>query len=430
MPNQTTLTFAGDATGLRRAAQQAEQATESVGDAAAATGQRMDDAAAETQGLTSRLGSLGAATEGAAAAMDAVGGALQAVVDVQNFARERAQRLEQAINDVAQAQTDYNQALLDSKQAVADANQASIDLEQANLDAAVAQKEYNQAVKEYGAGSDEAKQAAIDLRQAEEDKRQATLDAEQATIDGTQATVDAKQATLDLAAAQREANPTDLQKWAEQLQVITPLVMALVGVIALVTAAQWAWNAAQLASPTTWIILAIGAIIAGIILLVTQWDTVKKAGGAAWDWIKDRASAMWDWIKQIPGWLGSAFSKVGDAISRPFRAAFNAISDAWNNTIGRLSWSVPGWSPVIGGNSISAPRLPRFHSGGIVPGAPGTETLAVLQAGERVTNAAAAGGGPARTVYVDLGPALTEIIQREVGARGGDVQLVLGGSRG
>lgn len=432
MANQTTLTFAGDADSLRRAAQQSTQALDSVASEARTTETAMTEASESSRDMTSRLGSLGAATEGAAGALDSIGGSLQAVADFQNFAADQALRLKRAINDCEQAVVDYDQALLDGKQAQADANQAQIDAEQATLDVATATADLAEAQRKHGAGSAEARQAAIDLKQAQEDQRQAGLDLEQATIDGTQATVDAKAATLDLAEAQREANPSDLQRWADQLSVITPLVTALVGVIALVTAAQWAWNAAQLASPTTWIVLAIGAIIAGIVLLVSQWDTVKAAGGAAWDWIVAKGKAAWDWIKQIPGWVASAFSRVGDAIAAPFRAAFNAVSRAWNSTIGRLSWTVPSWIPGIGGATISAPKLPTFHSGGTVPGLPGQEVLAVLQAGETVNNAAGAGPGGERrqVVYVDLGPAITAMVAAEVGARGGDVQLVLGGTRG
>lgn len=432
MANQTTLTFAGDADSLRRAAQQSEQALDGVASEARTTEAAFNEAGESSRDMTTRLGSLGAATEGAAGALESIGGSLQAVADFQNFAADQALRLKRAINDCEQAVVDYQQALQDGKQAQADANQAAIDAEQAVLDAQVAQEEYNAAVKEHGAQSAEARQAAIDLKQAQEDLRQANLDAEQATLDGTQATVDAKAATLDLAEAQREANPSDLQRWADQLAVITPLVTALVGVIALVTAAQWAWNAAQLASPTTWIILAIGAIIAGIVILVSQWDTVKKAGGAAWDWIRDRAGAMWDWIKQIPGWIAGAFGRVGEAIAAPFRAAFNAVSRAWNSTVGRLSWTVPSWIPGVGGNTIAAPKLPTFHSGGTVPGVPGQEVLAVLQAGETVNSSAGAGPSSGRrdVIYVDLGPAITAMVAAEVGARGGDVQLVLGGTRG
>jgi hypothetical protein len=428
MANQVNLTFAGDARSLEQAAARASSATRDVGEASQAAGADMSDAAAESQGLTGKLGSLGAATEGAAGAIDMVGGALQGLADFQSFAADKAQRLARATNDVAQAQADYNQALLDGKQAVVDSTQAGIDLEQAQLDVALATKALADAERENGKGSAEARQAAIDLKQANADVAQAHADVEQAALDATQATIDATGAQLDLTDARKEANPSDLQQWADQLAVVTPLVMALVGVIALVTAAQWLWNAAQLASPTTWIVLGIAAIVAGIVLLWTQWDTISKAWTAGWNWIKESAASAWNWIKQIPGWVASAFGSIATAISAPFRRAFNGISDAWNATIGRLSWSVPGWVPGVGGNTISAPRLPRFHTGGTMPGLPGREGLAILQGGERVYNPS--DRGASRTVYVNLGPALMELIQQEVGARGGDVQLVLGGARG
>jgi hypothetical protein len=207
---------------------------------------------------------------------------------------------------------------------------------------------------------------------------------------------------------------------------VTPIMSGLTGILALVTAAQWAWNAAQLASPTTWIILAVVAVIAAIVLLVKNWDTVKRAGAAAWKWIKDAAQSAWNWLKHVPGWIGKAFSNLAKVMSAPFRAAFNFIADAWNSTIGRLSWTVPGWIPWIGGNTISVPQIPKFHSGGVVPGAPGSEMLAVLQAGETVTPAGR--GSDSVTVVVKLdSDTLIEGMARGVRRRGGNVQLVLGG---
>lgn len=157
--------------------------------------------------------------------------------------------------------------------------------------------------------------------------------------------------------------------------------------------AQWLLNAAFIASPIGWIVLGILALIAVIVLIATQTDWFGKAWNATWSWIKNIAADFWNWFKQIPGWIGSAFSKVGDAIAAPYRWAFRNIAWAWNNTIGRLSWRVPSWVPGIGGNSISVPNLPTFHTGGVVPGAPGTEMLALLQAGERVTPAGQVSSG-------------------------------------
>jgi hypothetical protein len=55
-------------------------------------------------------------------------------------------------------------------------------------------------------------------------------------------------------------------------------------------------------------------------------------------------------FQAIPGILiNEAFGGIFSIMTWPFRTAFNFIADAWNNTIGRLSWSVPGWVPGIGG---------------------------------------------------------------------------------
>jgi phage-related protein len=216
------------------------------------------------------------------------------------------------------------------------------------------------------------------------------------------------------------------------------------------TAAQWLWNAAMSANPIGIIILAIAALVAGIVYLATQttffqtlWEKVWSGVVAYITFVKDMyvkafrimvdaGKFLIDKVMAIPGLLKSAFSGLFNIITAPWRAAFNFIADAWNNTVGRLSWSIPSWVPVVGGNSISAPKLPKFHQGGTVPGAPGSEMLAILQAGERVTPAGANGGTviEIRSGGSRLDDLLVELLSGAVRARGGDVQLVLGGGRG
>lgn len=185
--------------------------------------------------------------------------------------------------------------------------------------------------------------------------------------------------------------------------------------MALVTAAQWLWNIALMANPIGLIIIAIVALVAAFVILwnkseafrnfwKTVWEGIKTAALAVGSWFKDTLWGQWlkpafdfigdavgkvrGWFEDLPAKLRSAFSGLFNIITWPFRTAFNFVSDAWNNTIGKLRWSVPSWVPFIGGNTISAPRLPRFHQGiDRVPGVPGSEMLAVLQAGERVTPA-------------------------------------------
>lgn len=188
-------------------------------------------------------------------------------------------------------------------------------------------------------------------------------------------------------------------------------------------AAQWLMSGALWASPITWIVVAIVALIAVIVLIATKTDWFQRAWRASWKWIQNAAANTWEWLKKVPGWIGRAFEKVADFISLPFRTAFNYVARAWNSTVGGLSWSVPSWVPFIGGNSISVPHLRTFHTGGIVPGVKGTPTLATVLAGERVQPTTSSGGGDMVQIGSDgskLGDALVELLAMAMRRRGGD----------
>lgn len=430
MGNKVLLEFAGDAASLEKASKKSSAALDDVEKASKGTADQFDHNSKSGTNLLDRFSKLGNAVSGAGDAIDQASGLLDDFSQIQNASYEQSQKQKRALVDVQQAQEDYNQAIRDSKQATLDAGQAQIDKEQADHDAAAALKQYNADVKEHGKNSLEASQDLIDLKQAQQDSKQATEDAAQAVRDGNQATIDAKSAQLDLNDAQREAHPPDVAKWSSALQTYTPILSGLVGVTGLVTAAQWAWNAAQLASPTTWIILAIGALVAIIVLIATKTHWFQNIWKASWRGIRAAAEDVWGFLKKIPHWLESAFSGVARAISWPFRTAFNFISDAWNNTIGGLSFSIPSWVPGIGGDSFGVPRLPHFHEGGVVPGVPGSNQLAVLQGGEEVRSVSDAGrAGDGDWVRVDLGElgaALMPIIQRAVQSKGGGRASSLG----
>lgn len=202
----------------------------------------------------------------------------------------------------------------------------------------------------------------------------------------------------------------------------------LAAVLATVVAVQWAWNIALTANPIGVIVMAIALLIAAIVYVATKTDWFQRLWRAAWGGIKSIVSGVIDWFGKLPERMGRLFIRVAKAITSPFHGAFNFIADLWNNTIGRLRWTVPGWVPFIGGNTIAAPQLPRFHRGGVVPGAPGTEMLAMVQAGETITPA----GATTRVVIevrsggTRFDDALTEIIRKVVGEHGGNVQTAFG----
>jgi hypothetical protein len=487
--NAVRLEFAGDASKLQQASKKATAATEEVAAAAKDAGADYDKAGAASDKYGDKMANLGSATTGAIDAIDSFGAGLQAAADIQDFARDKAAKLARAELDVEQAMADGRQATIDLRQARVDLRQANqdvtqsgldlkqaeIDQKQAVLDAKTAQDEYNKAVKEHGKNSDEAKQASIDLTQANQDLAQADADAKQAGIDlkqattdkaqaiedATQANLDAKSAQLDLNDAMHEADPPELQQWADMIGLVTPLLSAVVGVLGLVTAAQWLWNSALFASPVTWIVLGIIALVAIIVVIATKttwfqdlwraaWGGIKAAASAVGSWFSDTlwpkirgafdgilgaGKRVWGWLQALPGRIAGAFASVGEAIARPFRSAFNGISRAWNSTVGSLSWTVPGWVPGVGGNTISAPRLPTFHTGGKIPGLPGTEVPFMGLAGETVLPIGANGGQgePIRVTIMIDSSVLVDAVASGIARRGGrgpnGVQFVLGGGR-
>lgn len=110
-------------------------------------------------------------------------------------------------------------------------------------------------------------------------------------------------------------------------------------------------------------------------------DAAKAAPGKAAEVI----AAIAEWLAtKGPGLIGDAMRLIVSAITAPFKVAFNTIAGFWNNTVGKINFSVPDWVPGIGGKGFEFPKVPILHAGGVVPGVPGSDVLALLQAGERV----------------------------------------------
>lgn len=205
-------------------------------------------------------------------------------------------------------------------------------------------------------------------------------------------------------------------------------------------AGQWVLNAALSANPIGLVVIAIAALVAIFVIawkhsetfrsiVIGTWNGIKKVaesvGGwfvnTLWPWIKGVGDRIADLFHGLPSKIKSAFSGLFAILTWPYRTAFNYIADAWNNTIGRLHWSVPSWVPVIGGNSISVPNLPHFAAGGIVPGVFGEAVPIMAHAGETVSSGASSGGRGGDTVYIRgdaLIDTLIELIAAEVRRRG------------
>jgi hypothetical protein len=94
-----------------------------------------------------------------------------------------------------------------------------------------------------------------------------------------------------------------------------PLAIALYAAaqaFQVVSAAVRVLNMVSSANP--WVLI-ITATIALATLIVTHWDNIKQAVGAAWQWLSDTASAVWGWIERnIIDHITNAARWVGDRI--------------------------------------------------------------------------------------------------------------------
>lgn len=212
---------------------------------------------------------------------------------------------------------------------------------------------------------------------------------------------------------------------------------------AIMTAVQWAQNAAFLASPITWIIVGIIAIVAVIILIATKttwfqtiwkhvWDFMKAVG--AWfagpfanffveTWRKitaslDRAKGQWNtavnfvkqfftgmkdaivrdfnkvvdkansvvtWFRNMPGKIKGSLSNMFSPLVSGFKSVINTIIRGWNN----LNFTIGGGSFAgvdIPSASFGTPNIPYLATGGDIQ----RTGLAVVHKGERITKAAVA----------------------------------------
>jgi hypothetical protein len=213
-------------------------------------------------------------------------------------------------------------------------------------------------------------------------------------------------------------------------------VKAFAAYQAIATAAQWANNTAMLASPTTWIIAAILALVAVIVLIATKttwfqsiwkavWGFMKTVG--AWfagpfadffvrTWAKIVASlqrargqlstaingvkgfftGLWNkwneihnkiiakatslvrFFVQMPGRIGGALRNMFSGLWQGFRGVANRIIGGWNN----LSFRIGGGSVMgvsIPSVTLNTPNIPYLAEGGIVTG----PTLAMIGEGRQ-----------------------------------------------
>lgn len=158
--------------------------------------------------------------------------------------------------------------------------------------------------------------------------------------------------------------------------VVGGLALAIVGVNAAMTiwtattkafaAVQVAFNAVMAANPVVLLAVAIAALVIGLVIAYKKFDKFREivdiVFGAIKTGIKGGMDAITTYLTFVMG---------------VYKAIFNGIATLWNNTIGKLSFSVPSWVPGLGGKGFDVPNIPMLANGGIVT----SPTLALIGEG-------------------------------------------------
>lgn len=205
------------------------------------------------------------------------------------------------------------------------------------------------------------------------------------------------------------------------------------------TMATTALNTVMRANPILLVVTALVALTAGLVIAYNKSETFRNIVNGAFNAVKNTAQSvtkavtgffdnLWDSVMAGARGLG----KIAELITAPYRLAFRAIASLWNNSVGKLSVSIPGFMG-FGGISFDVPDIPQLANGGIarsgrphIVGERGPELFIPGQTGTVVPNGQY-GGADVRVMFDrGAGDALIGFMRAEIRHRGGNVQTVLG----
>ncbi|KPK96006.1 hypothetical protein AMJ80_02375 [bacterium SM23_31] len=125
-----------------------------------------------------------------------------------------------------------------------------------------------------------------------------------------------------------------VKSFAAGLKILSPILIPIVKIYAIWTAAQWALNIAMSANPIGLIIIGIGLLIAAIGWVVTNWEKLTKG-------IKDGVRKIWNWFSGLLdnpffvalGTLFAPFITVPALIVKHWEPIKKFFTDLYNNIL-------------------------------------------------------------------------------------------------
>ncbi|MGP5381988.1 phage tail tape measure protein [Glutamicibacter arilaitensis] len=154
-----------------------------------------------------------------------------------------------------------------------------------------------------------------------------------------------------------------LSGWMVDNQWVFGVIAGLIGVTLVAafvswTASVWASTIALLASPITWLVLLIGALVAAIIWVATQttffqdvwaavWGAIKAAIAAAGDFIRSTLTNISNWWSSTWTVIKAAAAAVWAAIKSVVTSSINAVRSVVFSVLGAVSsWWRNTWAAI------------------------------------------------------------------------------------
>jgi len=167
-------------------------------------------------------------------------------------------------------------------------------------------------------------------------------------------------------------------KWIRENQASFGTLLGIIsaGILA-ITIALGVMGKIPVVAAITAIVLALAGLVAGITLLVQNWDKVEayftEQYNSGWlHWMKVAVEAVKGWFRSLEDFfsnfganVSNMFSRIWDGITAGFKAFCNFFIDGMNGLISglnKISFTLPDW---MGGAhfGINIPLIPRLQKG-------------------------------------------------------------------
>lgn len=151
---------------------------------------------------------------------------------------------------------------------------------------------------------------------------------------------------------------------------VTTMVQGFKTAMGLATAGQWAMNTAMLASPLTWVVIGIAAVIAIGVLLYRNWDVVKQKASELWQRLLDNPM-----LALVAGPIGALIAagitlyQNWDKVRTGWDTTWNTIKSAAGSGVNFVIDKLNGLIKVINKiPGVNIPIVPKVSWGDVKTG--------------------------------------------------------------